>query len=239
MHSPSLFALAGGELATETKFVVSRAAAAEIRQWARQHLTADAHGTGPDGDGYRITTLYLDTPNLDVFHRTGSHGRTKYRLRRYADGDVVYLERKVKSQGRITKRRTAVPLDELGCLASHQPRLRWPGYWFHRRVLARQVQPVCQLSYQRTARMAVVDGATIRLTLDESLSAWAVAEYRFCPDAQGLPLLGDNVILEMKYLNSIPRLFFDLVSEFRLSPEPASKYRRAGALFVPAPESHA
>ncbi len=41
------------------------------------------------------------------------------------------------------------------------------------------------------------------------------------------PLLEGLMILELKYSGVFPRIFKDLVDEFRLMPRPASKYRIA------------
>ena len=37
----------------------------------------------------------------------------QYRIRRYGDSDVAFLERKLRRQGMLVKRRTQVPLHEL------------------------------------------------------------------------------------------------------------------------------
>jgi hypothetical protein len=42
----------------------------------------------------------------------------------------------------------------------------------------------------------------------------------------GSPLLGDEVILELKFVTAMPNTFKDLVAEFQLTPSTASKYRR-------------
>src|SRR6185436_14814912 len=107
--------------ASEVKFLISLAVADEIRVWARANMSPDPHGTGPLGDEYRITTIYLDTPELDVLRRSGTGGRGKFRIRRYGDSDDVYLERKVKRQGRVRKLRTLVPRTELEILREDLP----------------------------------------------------------------------------------------------------------------------
>src|SRR5918995_3557948 len=82
--------------ASEIKFLIDPALAPHILQWAREHLEADPHGTGPFGDEYDIATIYFDTPEHDVFQRRGSFGRAKYRVRRYNESTVVFLERKLR-----------------------------------------------------------------------------------------------------------------------------------------------
>ena len=67
---------------------------AALREWARAHLAPDHFGSGPHGDGYTTTSLYFETPGFDVYHRRGSYGRSKFRIRRYGEADIVFLERK-------------------------------------------------------------------------------------------------------------------------------------------------
>src|SRR5688572_14222583 len=135
--------------ASEIKFLVDPETAERVRAWARQHLEADPHGAGPSGDIYSTTTLYLDTPDLDVFHRRGSNGRAKYRIRRYDNG-VVFFERKLRTAARLAKRRTQVTVDDVPRLATETD--GWPAAWFQRRIRARRLSPTCQVRYIRMAR---------------------------------------------------------------------------------------
>src|SRR5688572_9002893 len=75
-----------GNFATELKFALDTEGAAAVREWARTELVPDPHAADAEGDGYHTTSLYFDTEDLDVFFRRGSHGRAKYRIRRYNDG---------------------------------------------------------------------------------------------------------------------------------------------------------
>src|SRR5207237_725226 len=107
--------------------------------------------------------------------RKGSFGRSKYRVRRYGQSEVTFLERKLKTRGLLTKRRSVVEFDELARLANADPEPGWAGYWFHRRLLARGLGPRCQISYHRTARIAMTRYGPTRLTLDENLRALPAA----------------------------------------------------------------
>ncbi len=220
--------------ASEVKFVITPEIAAAVSQWARTHLEGDLHGGGPFGDEYRTTSLYFDNDRFDVFHRRGSQGRSKYRIRRYGTSDVIFLERKMRQPAVLAKRRTCTHIDALERLApppgsdlvfQHSAESAgWPGHWFQQRVLVRQLQPVCQISYSRTARVAVRDGETVRLTLDAGLSAQLTHGFRFS-DGESIPVLPDRMILELKYRGTAPAIFRRLVEEFALTPRAASKYR--------------
>lgn len=226
--SPSTDTRENRELAAEIKFLVSPVLAGQIRAWARQRLSPDPHAGGPVGDGYEITSLYFDTAQFDVFHRRGSFGRSKYRIRRYGESQVGFLERKLKTRGLLTKRRSTVRLDELEFLAADDDNRAWPGRWFHRRLLARRLNPVCQISYQRTALVTMTSFGPIRLTLDSGLRALRTTCIQFSNEL-GAPLLEDQIILELKFRYGMPALFKYLLEEFALTPAPFSKYRFAAA----------
>ena len=210
--------------AHELKFLVDPDVAARIRQWARTHLDPDPHGAGPFGDEYRTASVYFDTETFDVFYNRGSFGRSKYRIRRYGEAELVFLERKMRRPAILAKRRTHLPLSALSRLTALPLEADWPGYWFHRRVTARRLLPVCQVTYSRMARGLIRDGEPVRLTLDSHLLTLPVRDLRFGRDP-GTPALTDRFILELKFRGTPPALFRRLVEEFALAPASASKYR--------------
>jgi VTC domain len=210
--------------ASEVKFIVDHRTGSSIRDWVRIHTEADPHGAGPFKDEYRTTSLYFDTDSGDVFHRRRSFGRSKYRVRRYGSLDYVFLERKLRKPGILVKRRTTIAMQDLSRLVAPAPDPDWHGEWFHRRVLLRQIHPVCQLSYSRLARFARTTEGPVRLTLDRDVRVAAADEPRFS-DRSGQPVVGDQMILELKYRRHVPALFKQLVETFGLEPQRASKYR--------------
>ena len=215
----------GNGYTAEIKFLVDEATGVQIREWARERLIADPHGTGPHADEYRVSTLYLDTVDRDVFHRRGSYGRSKYRVRRYGDEPRVFLERKLRTAARLAKRRTDIPLDALTLFKAAEAG-DGRTTWFKRRVLVRQLEPVCRVSYLRTARLAETAEGTVRMTLDYSLSA--STEDAFALDGPGpASLLDGYMILELKFRGSMPAVFRELADRFALVAGRASKYRVA------------
>ena len=210
----------------EIKFLLDEATGLHVREWARGRLEADEHGTGPHGDEYRVSTLYLDTAARDVFHRRGSYGRSKYRVRRYGDEQRVFLERKLRTGARLAKRRTDIPLDALPLLKGNDLVLPDNTTWFRRRVSVRQLAPVCGVSYLRTARLANTPEGRVRMTLDYSLTASTASA--FAIDGPGpAHLLTGHMILELKFRGPMPSVFKELADTFALRPGRASKYRTA------------
>jgi hypothetical protein len=223
-----------GGYTSEIKFVVDASAGREIAQWVRERLVADEHGDGTHGDQYRVTSLYFDTAEGDVFHRRRSYGRSKYRIRRYGDEPTAYLERKLRTPALLAKRRTRIDAALLRSLADNTVGDGDPARWFERRLLLRRLRPVCQVSYLRLARHAATPAGIARLTLDAGLTAVATSTFAFVADADsGRTLLDNELILELKYRSHVPAAFKELVEAFRLNSRPASKYRlAAGALGV-------
>ncbi len=186
---------------------------------------ADCHGEPQLGGAYRTNSLYLDTPELDVFLRSPWYRRRKFRIRSYASSSGLFLERKTRRGDRVSKRRSEVTHAELAHLTSPEPRPDWPAHWFHRRVHKRRLVPACLIAYQRTALVGSDPDEGLRLTLDRNLvgqmtDAWSLP----LPEA-GRPLIADRVILELKFRAALPALFKQMIGALQLTTSGVSKYR--------------
>jgi hypothetical protein len=225
--SPSTDQRENRAFASELKFLVEPATAEEIRTWARNRLAPDPNAEADLNDAYQITSLYFDTEQFDVFHRKGSFGRSKYRIRRYGESDRAFLERKLKTRGLVSKRRSIVSISELDRLAQARPDRTWAGYWYQQRLEARRLKPVCEITYRRTARVSMTHTGPIRLTLDEQIRAQTTNHFVYNGVNEGIRLSEDRVILELKYRMDMPAEFKVLLEQFRLMSQPMSKYRLA------------
>lgn len=225
-ESPSLGSPGGGGgPAFELKFLLDEEGAQPVEAWARQRLALDPHGDPALGGAYRTTSLYFDTPELDVYHRSPSYKRRKFRVRRYGAAPWTFLERKSKRGDRVEKRRTQVSDEELVLLTHPMSVVTWPGHWFHRRLLMRRLLPACHIIYQRTAWVGSSPEGPLRLTLDRRVHGILTSDWNLAPFEGGLPLLTGQVILEFKFRSALPALFKELVQDMRLSPRSVSKYR--------------
>jgi len=210
--------------AAELKFVVEEKQAEAIRQWMRNELGPDPHGVGIAGDFYQTTSIYFDTEDFDHFFKRRSFARAKFRIRRYNAGSLVFLERKMKVNGRVSKRRSHCDVTDLGHLFTE--RTDWPGTWFARRLENRKLRPVCEIAYNRTARIGMSETGPLRLTLDTDLRATRIDAVRFT-DAVNVDVAPGIAVLEMKYRVHVPPVFKRLIEEFGLSSRSHSKYRTA------------
>lgn len=214
--------------AYEIKFLLSEPQSQVVREWARTHLLPDPHSTAETGFGYAVNSLYLDTPQFDVFHRSERYRQRKFRIRRYGSEAVVWLELKRKMNGRVQKRRTPIAEGNLEANLMSLADPHWEGNWFRRRVNDWGLRPVCQVSYERFACVGTSLYGPIRLTIDSQLSCLPAAGWTVPAQqpAAGL-LLPNQHILELKFRETIPNSFRDLIGALRLDLATFSKYRQS------------
>jgi hypothetical protein len=224
--------------AREIKFVVDAARGPEVQAWMRANLAPDEFGSGPEHDQFETSSLYFETGEFDVYHRRGSYGKSKYRIRRYGDSPIMFLERKFRTDRVLIKRRTTASLDDFARLEGNQPDPAWYGYWFHRRLVARQLKPLVQVSYVRTARLGHSAHGKARMTIDFDLRVLPLPDRAFLPGV-GLPLLEGQNIIEVKYCDALPAIFRQLIDRFALETQVVSKYRAGLALLGLAPDTAA
>lgn len=224
--------------AYELKFLLPLESAEGLLEEVNKSLTWDSHGTEPAaqgliGSGYWIESLYTDTPEWSVYHRQPGFGQRKYRIRRYGDSDWVFLERKRKRQGLVTKRRTQIDLSGSAWLGSEE----WPDTfaehaWFHRRLRMRSLNAVARVRYFRRALMGVGQFGTIRVTVDTHLSCRATCSFDWVGSERNghplsVPLMDDHAIVEFKFAVVVPHQFRTWIDAFGLNRTSCSKYRTA------------
>lgn len=216
--SPALMPALGIGDAYEVKFRLTIEEADWAEKWVRERLTPDPHG---DNGVYRTTSLYVDTPFLDIYYKTRGYRRSKYRLRRYGSAEWVHLERKVRRGDRVRKRRDLVPLAEVSRLVCGDN-----GSWFGQRIRERLFQPVCWITYTRTAFQSAVLSAPSRLTLDRDIVGTPAKGWNVPAGVDGLALLPGQAILELKYRANLPPLFHELLTALPSRSVGVSKYGR-------------
>lgn len=225
--SPGLRADAETGPAYELKFELSQDDVIRMNAWARRHLQPDPHGK--DGS-YRVTSVYCDTPEFDVFHRSSGYRGSKLRLRRYGSAPFVFLERKVRRGDRVRKRRIEVAPGDLNHLAGYVgggiPPADWAAVWFLQQALKKRVAPTCRVGYRRTAYFGVSGRQAVRLTIDENMIGVPARGWEAPPLDEGLELLPGGALLELKFHNAMPELFRQLLPDLPLRTARVSKYRR-------------
>jgi hypothetical protein len=169
--------------------------------------------------------LYFDTVPLDVYYRVPPFQRRKHRLRRYGSEPCVFLERKFRRGDRVKKRRTIVPDAELPVLSNPFSTVDWAGHWFHRHLLRRGLRPVCRIAYWRVPYIGNSREGPMRLTLDRSIRGCLADDWGVDPFPDGLTILPDRVVCELKFRSFMPTVFKEIVQAMHLTPIRISKYR--------------
>lgn len=228
--------------AYEVKFVLTPEQAQGVEEELRNIMMPDPHARADSAHGgYSTTTVYCDTPQWDVYRRLGSFSRRKFRLRRYGNDDVIYLERKSKlGQMRVRKRRTKISLPEMQRFTQTPVDDLWEGDWFQRRALTRSLSPVLAVMYDRVAYVGECADGPLRLTFDRDVRGQAVTDWAVEPFSGGHSILADRVICELKFRGTMPAPFKAVVQSHQLTPGSASKYRlcldATQILSAPGPE---
>ena len=204
--------------AHEIKFLLDPALAAEIAQLgARQARLRPPRRRPVRRRVPHDQPLFRHRP-LDVFHRRGSLGRSKYRIRRYGDESSAFLERKMRQPAVLAKRRTRLSLSarSIICRVATPSMPSGPATGFiaasPRGGCGRCAR--CRMRAWRAASSS--DGHPIRLTLDRELRARPSALSRVRREGDGMCRpLAEPTILELKYQGTSPALFKRLVGGVR------------------------
>ena len=222
----------------EMKYLISESQVESVRRAIAPYCVLDAHCEGMPNCEYGIQSLYLDTPNRDLFRisRQRRARRWKARVRRYDASDRVFLEVKNKDHDLVQKQRAHIPLDgwaerlhgELGVDDGQAES------FFRQRLERHGLQPMLMVRYLREAWMSTVDSYA-RVTFDRRITCQAWAEWSLdVDDANWLALdsarstlsVPRAVVLELKCLTAVPRWLSSVVQDVGLVRVRYSKYCR-------------
>jgi hypothetical protein len=236
-----------------------------LRYEAKYHLSVEQaealkHALPPwcvpdpmSGDtGYELSSLYLDGPQLPLYHHTRQQRARRYKLRiRRYQNNAYFAEVKSRVKSMIVKTRIALQEDE------------WPSLWlnpspdqeirFNSRLktdwntfvmlgLKAQARPTVVVRYRRQAWVSEIDEYA-RITFDSELKATPALDGSVpLFDQEAIPYGGwhpfdlgqrfsqgrSGVVLELKSEKKVPFWMQDLVHQFGLKWQGFSKY--CGAL---------
>ncbi len=223
----------------ELKYVIEEQLALGIRDCVRSYLDLDEHGATQPDFSYPIHSIYLDSPDLKLYHATinGDKNRYKLRLRFYENrpGAPVYFEIKQRMNNSIAKQRCRVRADavrsllagqlpEPDHLASHEPRELVALQRFCHLMNELQARPRTHVAYRREAWISRQDNS-VRVTLDRQIQT----EPHPAPTPPArmmnpVPVFGEQVVLEIKFTGRFPDWFKELVRIFQLTQRSAAKY---------------
>lgn len=228
----------------ELKYIIDERRAGFIRDFVRGYLEPDGFADPNNGNSYRISSLYMDSPGLALYQQTvfGEKNRFKLRIRFYDNDPThpVFLEIKRRVTDVILKERAGVTREgALKLLAGDPLSASWlfkkngdekaGKAMLNFRTLCDSIGAigVIYVSYRREAYVTR-ENNSIRVTFDRQLLG---GEYR-----QGSPLTlpvegakpeignGDRVILELKFTDRFPAWMHDMTQAFDLQRTSAPKY---------------
>jgi hypothetical protein len=219
----------------EFKFLVDAAMCAAVLPEVATRLAPDPHAD--DDASYFLSTLYFDTPWMDVYweRARGLTPRHKLRLRLYGDPaapSAAFVEIKTRLKRRVLKRRLLLDVEKgLALCAGREPtdELSAAGRSVADDVLSlvtlREVGPACLIQYRRRA---FVGPDHLRVTFDSDLTYRADHPADFAAGAAGNPLLGpEAVVLEIKVADAVPPWLAMLVARHGGVLRRFSKYCQA------------
>lgn len=202
----------------EVKYVLEDGQAEEVISWAGANLKPDPHSAADAS--YRVASLYFDTFGFDVYHRRAGFSGVKYRVRRYGDEAIVWLERKRRSGTLVRKERAACSLDFRGRMWDHASDTDGFGHAFAAQIATLELHPTLLVTYHRRAWVL---GDDARLTLDSRIRAGRPAEGRSF-DADEVVPVDVASILELKYTENRPLGFDEAAALVGRDPTGFSKY---------------
>lgn len=226
----------------ECKYFVAEEHVPAVRAMIRPFTRPDRFAARSPGNRYRLSSLYLDDPDLNLLVSTeeGHKNRFKLRVRAYDDdpSSMVFLEIKRRVGDVVLKTRApmkrgrAAELLKAGAGADPED-LDPDAAEFLRLAREMSVGPVVHVRYEREAYEAR-GHAPARITFDRLLSRAMANDWE--PRLQGddyrsTPTTG--VILEVKFTDAAPPWIDDLISRAELIRTSIPKY----ALCVHAAEA--
>ncbi len=223
----------------EFKYIISEPVALAIRDFVRSYLVIDEYGATLPNLSYPVHSLYLDSPDLKLYHSTinGDKNRFKLRLRFYEDRPKapVYFEIKRRVNNTISKQRGGVVRDAVDMIlagqlpAADQVVSRDPKQYkalqeFCRLVSELQAIPIAHIAYLREAWMSPHDNS-VRVTIDRQIRCEPEPTAKLTTKmVNPVSVFGDYLVLELKFTNRFPDWFKELVRVYDLMQCGAAKY---------------
>ena len=220
----------------EIKYLIDESQATGIRQFIQSYVRPDKHAVNRPNYAYPITTLYLDSKNLQLFRESfeGHKNRFKLRIRSYTDDQSYprFVEIKRRASVIIIKSRTKVPHASIASIVQGSVNGEADGNGEEAKSLRQfmlysqwlKAGPVLRTRYMRQAFQSTADDR-VRITFDRNLC------YAVTPTADvGLngkgwhALLPNKVVLEIKFTGHYPTWLSGLARHFNLQQMSVSKY---------------
>lgn len=183
-----------------------------------------------DSGTYKIRSIYFDNVYNKALQEklNGVNNREKFRIRCYNDDTrFIKLEKKSKINGLCLKKTEIITEDEVNeilngkydCLKeSDENSVRHELY---RKITSQQLRPKTIVDYTREAYVYPI--GNVRVTLDSNIRS-GLNSTDFLNSALATLSAGNNIILEVKYDEFIPRIIADIIQTKDRKTSAFSKY---------------
>ncbi len=234
----------------EAKYVIPFQLIQPIQDFIQPFCVPDIHCEAESNE-YLITTLQLDTPNLDLFKakREEALARFKLRIRTYGTnkGEPVFLEIKRKIKDVIVKTRSAISSEMWPLVAESFEKGEMKNLPFRNMTeennyinffqLTKQLgaRPVVLIRYKRRAYQGKNERYS-RVTFDRKMCYQPMRRWNIYPEKfhwWSMDTLEDmnrpfaGAILELKTYSDVPLWMVELTERFDLERVGFSKYYTA------------
>ncbi len=230
----------------EFKYWVPPDLVPEVRRCIRPFVKPDRYAAGREGLRYPISSLYLDTPGLDLYRSTieAHRNRFKLRVRAYTDReeDPVFLEIKKRSNQIVRKRRVAVARSQaIAVLQGRMPSGARNSAFEEFTQLTTRIgaRPLLRVHYEREAYESS-GRDPVRITFDFGLQHSVTPDANLgMTDGKWEETPTEGVILEVKFTDACPSWATSMVRTLGLELRSVTKYvlsvDRVKAMHVPLP----
>jgi len=221
----------------ECKYGLTEQQAAQLKHYIAAHVALDPHAK-KKGGSYRISSLYLDSPDLQLQRSAieGQRDRYKLRVRVYANDPErkAFLEVKHRRNSLISKTRAQVPQSLVPALLARSTVPDLQGHRdqaalddFLHRIRILNAQPVVLVRYNREAYAGIED-RTARVTFDRQIMSSASDEMSVRCEGPGWNTIPNHrTLLELKFTGRCPVWMANAIDRLELQRVSFSKYAQA------------
>lgn len=215
----------------ECKYLIDSEAAQVLRGTIQKFMRPDRFAVDRPGYRYTISSLYFDSPTLDLFRGTceGRLTRYKLRVRTYTDEPASKLFFEIKKRWNQVVLKTRVGVDRAlatSILEHGNPVGDVPTSLaeFRMRMTELAAEPALKVRYDREAYEARTS-EPVRVTFDHNIQ-YAVTRSPECSVDGGVwrdtPL--DGVVVEIKFTNACPAWVTQIIDRLQMMRESIPKY---------------
>lgn len=217
----------------ECKYLIDRSTADGLRRYLEAHAELDPYSARSPDHRYRVMSLYLDSPSLQLYEDTaqGVRNRFKLRVRYYKEelAGAIFLEVKKRADVIVRKNRELVTAQQASEFLRSGHCTGLVGgedlHEFVERCREADAHPAVRVRYWREAwESRGVD--PVRITFDTEVEHCIVSDQglvEHLADWRRTPI-GAPVILEVKFTDYRPHWLDRMLRMFQLDKVSVAKY---------------